>query len=54
SMCLPISTPPKAIAYSTGLVEQKDMLRTGLTCGLISLILGYAVLYFIGQIHFLN
>lgn len=27
AMCLPISTPPNAIAYSTGLVEQKDMLK---------------------------
>ncbi|WP_274289508.1 SLC13 family permease [Prevotella corporis] len=54
AMCLPISTPPNAIAYSTGLVEQKDMLKTGLTCGLISLVLGYALLFLIGQIHFLG
>ena len=54
AMCLPISTPPNAIAYSTGLVEQKDMLKAGLTCGLVSLILGYILLYFIGEIHFLG
>ena len=35
AMCLPISTPPNAIAYSTGLVEQKQMLRIGLLMGII-------------------
>lgn len=49
AMCLPISTPPNAIAYSTGLVKQKDMLKMGLTIGLISMFLGYAVLYFVGK-----
>ena len=54
AMCLPISTPPNAIAYSTGLVKQNDMLKAGLTCGIISLVLGYILLYFIGQLHFLG
>jgi len=54
AMCLPISTPPNAIAYSTGLVKQNDMLKIGLLAGLISLALGYVVLYFIGQIGFLG
>lgn len=49
AMCLPISTPPNAIAYSTGLVEQKDMLKVGLTVGVITMILGYALLFFIGK-----
>jgi sodium-dependent transporter len=53
AMCLPISTPPNAIAYSTGLVKQNDMLKVGLTCGVVSLVLGYVLLYFIGQVHFL-
>ena len=35
AMCLPISTPPNAIAYSTGLVKQNDMLKVGLTCGVV-------------------
>ena len=54
AMCLPIPTPPNAIAYSTGLIEQKDMLKTGLTCGLVSIIVGYILLYFIGEFHFLG
>lgn len=53
AMCLPISTPPNAIAYSTGLVKQNDMLKMGLICGIVSLVLGYSVLYFIGKSVFL-
>ena len=54
AMCLPISTPPNAIAYSTGLVEQKDMLKTGITCGIISLVLGYGLLFVVGELHILG
>ena len=44
AMSLPISTPPNAIAYSTGLIQQTDMVKAGLTIGVISMIIGYAVL----------
>ena len=44
AMSLPISTPPNAIAYSTGLIEQKDMAKAGFTSGFISLIIGYVAL----------
>lgn len=54
AMCLPISTPPNAIAYSTGLVEQKDMLKTGITCGIISIVLGYGLLFIVGELHLLG
>jgi len=54
AMCLPISTPPNAIAYSTGLVKQNDMLKLGLIIGIISMIIGYLVLFFVGEMHFLN
>ena len=49
AMCLPISTPPNAIAYSTGLIKQSDMLKAGLTIGLISMVIGYFLLYFVGK-----
>ncbi len=52
AMCLPISTPPNAIAYSTGLVEQKQMLRIGLTVGLIGMVLGYGLLILLGSIGY--
>ena len=51
AMCLPISTPPNAIAYSTGLVKQNEMLKVGLTMGIVSMVLGYLVLYFVGSMH---
>lgn len=44
AMALPISTPPNAIAYSTGLIQQTDMAKAGLTIGVISMVIGYAVL----------
>ena len=48
SMILPISTPPNAIAHSTGFIEQKDMMKVGIIIGLMGLALGYAMLIFIG------
>ena len=51
AMVLPISTPPNALAYATNLVTQKDMARIGLIVGIISMVLGYGVLYVIGNLH---
>ncbi|MBR2301372.1 MAG: anion permease, partial [Bacteroidaceae bacterium] len=48
SMILPISTPPNAIAHSTGFIEQKDMMKVGIIVGLLGIVLGYAMLIFIG------
>ncbi len=44
AMALPISTPPNAIAYSTGLIQQTDMVKAGVTIGAISMVIGYLVL----------
>ena len=49
AMVLPISTPPNALAYATNLVKQNDMAKIGLIVGIISMVLGYTVLYFIGE-----
>ena len=49
AMCLPISTPPNAIAHSTGLIEQNDMLKTGAIIGAIGLTFGYGMLFLIGK-----
>ena len=48
-MVLPISTPPNAIAASTGLFEQKDMAKTGLIMGVCGLVLGYLMLIVLGS-----
>ncbi|MBR5653753.1 MAG: SLC13/DASS family transporter [Prevotella sp.] len=53
AMVLPISTPPNALAYATNLVEQRDMARIGIFTGIISMILGYVLLYFMGLVHFI-
>jgi sodium-dependent dicarboxylate transporter 2/3/5 len=47
AMVLPISTPPNAIAISTGMVKTSEMARFGVLIGIIGLILMliYAVLY---------
>ena len=49
AMVLPISTPPNALAHSTGLIDQKQMMRVGLIMGIIGLAMGYVLLFFIGK-----
>lgn len=49
AMTLPISTPPNAIAYSTGLIDQKDMAKTGIVIGFLTLIIGFALLIVVGK-----
>ncbi|MBO5865597.1 MAG: SLC13/DASS family transporter [Bacteroidaceae bacterium] len=49
AMSLPISTPPNAIAYSTGLIKTKQMFITGMTIGVISLIIGYVLIIVVGK-----
>ena len=44
AMLLPISTPPNAIAASTGLVQTKDMTKVGIILGVIGFVLGYFLL----------
>ncbi len=44
AMLFPISTPPNAIACSTGLIQTKDMMKVGLVVGLVGIALSYAVL----------
>ena len=41
AMLFPISTPPNAIASSTGMVETKDMTKVGIVVGIIGFVLGY-------------
>ncbi|MCR5841487.1 MAG: SLC13 family permease [Bacteroidales bacterium] len=44
AMLFPISTPPNAIASSTGLVQTKDMTKVGIIIGVIGFVLGYFLL----------
>jgi sodium-dependent dicarboxylate transporter 2/3/5 len=49
AMSLPISTPPNAIAYSTGLIKTKQMFITGMLIGTISLAIGYILIITMGK-----
>ncbi|MBR5963474.1 MAG: SLC13/DASS family transporter [Bacteroidaceae bacterium] len=49
AMLLPISTPPNALAHATGLIEQKQMMKTGLIIGFIGFLLGYVMLIILGK-----
>ena len=49
AMILPVSTPPNALAFSTNLVQQKDMVKIGIIVGVISMIIGYTMMYFVGK-----
>jgi len=53
AMSLPISTPPNAIAHSTGLVKQNEMMKIGIAMGVIGLVLGYTLLFVLGTMHVL-
>ena len=48
AMCLPVSTPPNALAASTGMITTKQMATVGIVMGVVGFVLGYAMLIFIG------
>lgn len=49
AMILPVSTPPNAIAYSTGLVDVKHMRTVGVIVGVVGLVLAFTMLIIIGK-----
>ena len=49
AMSLPISTPPNAIAYSTGLIKTSHMFKVGITIGVIALAIGYTLIIAVGS-----
>ena len=51
AMILPISTPPNALAFATGYVKQNDMVKVGSIMGLISMALGFGLVYLMGTLH---
>ena len=51
ALFLPVSTPPNAIAYSTGLIEQKDFRIGGLLMGLLGPALIIAWVLLIGAVR---
>ena len=53
AMILPISTPPNALAFATGYVQQKDMSKIGIIMGVVSMLLGFGLVYLMGILHIL-
>lgn len=51
-MALPISTPPNALAYATGLVESRGMAISGTILCLVGLALSFALMFFLQSIGF--
>ena len=43
AMALPVSTPPNAIAYSTGVVTTKNMATVGIAVGVVSMLLFFLI-----------
>lgn len=52
AMALPISTPPNAIAYSTGLIKSSQMCIVGVIIGIFALTIGYTLIVFVGRTGF--
>ena len=48
AMILPISTPPNALAHSTGIINTKQMAIVGLITGVVGIIHAYCMLILIG------
>ena len=48
AMLLPISTPPNALAHSTGIINTKQMAVVGLIMGVTGIVIAYLMLIFIG------
>ena len=51
AMILPISTPPNALAFATGYVKQNEMAKMGIIMGIISMLIGFALVYLMGTLH---
>ena len=50
AMILPISTPPNALAFATGHVKQNEMAKMGIIMGIISMVLGFGIVYLMGTL----
>ena len=48
AMILPISTPPNALAHSTGIINTKQMATVGVIVGVVGIVFAYLMLVVIG------
>lgn len=52
-MSLPISTPPNALAHSTGLVKTNDMAKIGVIMGIVGVSLSFVLIYILRLVNFI-
>jgi solute carrier family 13 (sodium-dependent dicarboxylate transporter), member 2/3/5 len=53
-MSLPISSPPNALAHSTGEFQTKDLIKAGLSTGLVGLVLTLAMITLLQFLNFFS
>lgn len=53
-MSLPISSPPNALAHSTGEFETKDLIKAGMFTGVVGLVLTFLLMTFLHMTNFLS
>ncbi len=53
AMAMPISTPPNAMAYGTGLIKTKEMIRSGMIIGAVGLAGVYLLMFILNKIKYI-
>ena len=51
-MCLPISTPPNALAHATGYTDTRGMAITGIVMGIGGLVLSWVMMFGLSKVNF--
>ena len=51
-MCLPISTPPNALAHATGYTDTRGMAVTGIVMGIGGLVLSWLMMFGLSKVNF--
>ncbi len=53
AMSLPVSTPPNAMAYASGVIETRHMAKAGVIIGVVGLVSVYLLMALLHMIHFI-
>ena len=51
-MCLPISTPPNALAHATGYTDTNGMAKTGIVMGIGGLVISWLMMFGLSKVNF--
>lgn len=53
-MCLPISTPPNALAHATGYTDTNGMAKTGIVMGIGGLVISWLMMFGLSKVNFFD